>query len=727
MAAMPAGYATTAGVVQEEPDTLTSFIAANTVTVAASEVVKAVGAASEPDPGLNVAVIDPSAPLPTAPLSPRAPSSPPPLPPRPGSGAPCACSPHAKAQGWVTDLARREGWAEESEEKKQLSLRIFAGTWNIAGEMLSTAEDLEEWLGVEVCPGESPPDLFAIGFQEVIDLSAGNVVADSFLDNQSRTNARRWLELIENYLDIYGKRHGVKYRQLSHKRLLGTYIVVMAEASLACRVTDVQRAHVATGIGGKLGNKGAVAIRMVIAREVSLCFVCCHMCAHRENVLQRNAEYRTVTERRLFRVLAHDALQTRPKYLLASQAEQRMGGLAALSTYAAAAVAAVTTPTSPSRSDDLSASASPPRRVDYSGSGDSGGGTIGILDHDVVVWLGDMNYRIGGTVTSEEVGRMVAAGETEALRELDQLSTEMAAGRAFPQFFEGRLSFDPTYKLIRGTRDFDLRPEKKMRCPSWCDRILWSAPHVCNAGPVQRMSLENYWSSGPYVSDHAPVSALFALTLSYMDNPQQQDRLMADKLKREWQEWSLAQVEELSLAHSTQSTLSLSPPLTNGDAAVVATATAALASLRIVAAPAVLTVQDIERNAVTSLFVQLIDVPPAAGAGGGDVQLAYHVCESSRPPWIQLSGASGTLNAPDTASDGLIEVDIDPSKIEFRPRANGGGYLPACAMLVITISDVRTDGGSGVQGNGGAALVRRSVAGEVLRRIVVPVICLLKE
>jgi hypothetical protein len=64
-----------------------------------------------------------------------------------------------------------------------------------------------------------------------------------------------------------------------------------------------------------------------------------------------------------------------------------------------------------------------------------------------------------------------------------------------------------------------------MRCPAWCDRVLWAAPRACSAGPVQRMSLEDYRSSGPYVSDHAPVCALFALTLLYTDP--QQDRVVS--------------------------------------------------------------------------------------------------------------------------------------------------------------------------------------------------------
>lgn len=78
----------------------------------------------------------------------------------------------------------------------------------------------------------------------------------------------------------------------------------MAETSLARRLTDVQRAYMATGMptgmGRRLGNKGVVVVRMVIAREVTLCLVCCHMCAHREKVAERNAEYKIITEQKLF-------------------------------------------------------------------------------------------------------------------------------------------------------------------------------------------------------------------------------------------------------------------------------------------------------------------------------------------------------------------------------------------------------------------------------------------
>jgi hypothetical protein len=92
----------------------------------------------------------------------------------------------------------------------------------------------------------------------------------------------------------------VSYTLVTDQRLLGTYMIVMAETQLASHISGVQRAFVATGVGGRLGNKGVVAVRLVLAKGVTLCLVCCHMAAHREYVLQRNEEYRTVTEKKLF-------------------------------------------------------------------------------------------------------------------------------------------------------------------------------------------------------------------------------------------------------------------------------------------------------------------------------------------------------------------------------------------------------------------------------------------
>ncbi|CAN0262540.1 unnamed protein product, partial [Hapterophycus canaliculatus] len=47
------------------------------------------------------------------------------------------------------------------------------------------------------------------------------------------------------------------------------------------------------------------------------------------------------------------------------------------------------------------------------------------------------------------------------------------------------------------------RPEKKVRCPSWCDRVLYSVG-LQGGDSVRRLRLDRYWSSGPLISDHMP-------------------------------------------------------------------------------------------------------------------------------------------------------------------------------------------------------------------------------
>lgn len=44
---------------------------------------------------------------------------------------------------------------------------------------------------------------------------------------------------------------------------------------------------------GVMGNKGGVGIRLRL-RSSSLCFVTCHLAAHRENIKSRNENYHKV-------------------------------------------------------------------------------------------------------------------------------------------------------------------------------------------------------------------------------------------------------------------------------------------------------------------------------------------------------------------------------------------------------------------------------------------------
>lgn len=122
-----------------------------------------------------------------------------------------------------------------------------------------------------------------------------------------------------------------------------------------------------------------------------------------------------------------------------------------------------------------------------------------ITDHDMVYWMGDLNYRIDG-LEYERVKEMIKAENLEELLTYDQLRSQRNQGHVFTGFIEGRITFNPTYKYDLGTDEFDT--SEKARIPSWTDRILWRGEHIEQI--LYRSHCEYKFS------DHKPVSAMYA-------------------------------------------------------------------------------------------------------------------------------------------------------------------------------------------------------------------------
>lgn len=81
-------------------------------------------------------------------------------------------------------------------------------------------------------------------------------------------------------------------------------------------------------------------------------------------------------------------------------------------------------------------------------------------------------------------------------------------------FEEGELTFAPTYKYIAGQDIYDQRPEKKMRCPAWCDRVLWKVRAPWNLETVTQLQ---YRRGRNIISDHKPVQAVFDIQVRSID------------------------------------------------------------------------------------------------------------------------------------------------------------------------------------------------------------------
>ena len=62
---------------------------------------------------------------------------------------------------------------------------------------------------------------------------------------------------------------------------------------------DVAVDTVKTGLKGSTGNKGAVAIRLLL-HSTTICFVCAHLAAGQSNVRERNDNYHDISKRITF-------------------------------------------------------------------------------------------------------------------------------------------------------------------------------------------------------------------------------------------------------------------------------------------------------------------------------------------------------------------------------------------------------------------------------------------
>jgi len=124
---------------------------------------------------------------------------------------------------------------------------------------------------------------------------------------------------------------------------------------------------------------------------------------------------------------------------------------------------------------------------------------------DITVWLGDLNYRLEG-ISSIPARKMIEENRQSKLRGKDQLLQEAEKGEVFNGYYEGTLTFKPTYKYDVGSSIYDT--SHKIRVPSWTDRILFKVDHSSGMDAV----LSSYESLDCVrSSDHKPVKAHLCL------------------------------------------------------------------------------------------------------------------------------------------------------------------------------------------------------------------------
>ena len=381
----------------------------------------------------------------------------------------------------------------------ETEVRFLVGTWNVA-EKRPGAGDVSAWLGER----SRDADVAVVALQETqmgggaVALSTAREVLGGKGGEQGNLVAQEWSAAAHAALDRDARG---PWTRVALRQMGGIVVVVFARRPVLPLLGRVDTGALGVGVMGVGANKGAVAVRFELLRR-TVCCVCSHLSAHQGAWDRRNQDFASVMSGLRFgRVLGIGAGCPTAQSALAAAHHAEVGAGAG----------------DPPEPEDPGAPATP---SSLGGQGPAGAAAAapgqGIADSDVVLWAGDLNYRVD--VPYDDAVRLVASGDLGQLLSSDQLRTQMAAGAAFQGFEEAPLRFPPTYKFDKG----DPSPaaydsSEKRRVPAWTDRVLWLR-HAADEAIEVRVSCEAY-ESVPEVttSDHKPVVGTLSVRLPHVD------------------------------------------------------------------------------------------------------------------------------------------------------------------------------------------------------------------
>lgn len=178
----------------------------------------------------------------------------------------------------INDMVTEEMNKLKSNFTTESSMNLFVGTYNVNG--ISRIGDLTKWLFP--IGDKFKPDIVVLGFQEVIELTAGSIL------NADYSKSTMWNDKVGECLNQFDK-----YIMLRAEQMSSLIILFFARSEIIGNIKMVEGSSKKTGLGGITGNKGGVAIRFNYG-ATTFSVVNAHLAAGSNAVAERNNDYLSI-------------------------------------------------------------------------------------------------------------------------------------------------------------------------------------------------------------------------------------------------------------------------------------------------------------------------------------------------------------------------------------------------------------------------------------------------
>ncbi len=326
-------------------------------------------------------------------------------------------------------------------------------SWNMNGSIPPKASIADMFHSLD-----SSVNMVIVGTQESVNSIERSIIFRS---------KSQWISLLKGLLPGWSQ-------VVSHE-MQAVHLILFVKPELDAQLSCIQTTHLPTGPGG-LASKGCVGVGFCI-RGVSFLVLVSHFTAYQEQVAARNADYRRTVSELPLKECSHRLQQPRRPVnpLSPPRQSRRQSILTAISPLHFTVNDQVTT----------------------------------ISRFDVVLWAGDLNYRVD--LDREDAEAFAMLNDVDVLLDNDQLRHAMVHDGVFEGFTEPGIDFQPTYKYDKGTHKFD--SSGKRRIPSYTDRILYKARASLHP------TVHAYQSHHSITwSDHKPVELVLRVCLPDVDH-----------------------------------------------------------------------------------------------------------------------------------------------------------------------------------------------------------------